>query len=498
MQPQIQVPLSQLKIDPANVRKDSDLKPSFLASISEKGVIQPLTVRKNGDGYLVTDGGKRLAALQAISKRGKNGGDPMVAVVVRDDTDIEAADTSLTTNYIRDDMHPADEYEAFATLKAGGMSREDIRKRYGLSNKEVDQVLELGALSPNVRLAWKEDRLREDAAQAFTLEPDHARQDAILKKLGKWPNRYQVRTAILGEDREHGKLMVFVTPKAYEDAGGKIIKDLFAQNHEAASHVSDPALLMRLAEDKVKAERDKLLADGWSFAEYDVSNQRYQLDRLDRGSYKPKAVDKARSGCLLHLNHDGELVTEKWFVKTKEATSAAKAKTTKADAATTKSPTTLSNALKQRLNAQLLKATQQALLEDTKDSGLDEALAKIVAAQITPDRAGYMPRQVTDGLAAVRANLTPKIILAAVVKNFDAKNYFSGAPKNIVIAAIKEAAFNDTQFKPAGKTKADIWKFAVANVTKTGWLPKELRGPYYTGPAKAVAAPAKAAKKGKK
>lgn len=503
MQNQIEVALSNLKIDPANVRGEGELEPSFLASIAEKGVIQPLTVRKNGDGYLVTDGGKRLQALQALSKRGRFGGDHPVSVVVRDDSDIEAADTSLTANFIRSDMHPADQFEAFAKLQAGGMKREDIKKRYGLSAKEVDQVLALGALSPTVRAAWKADRIREDAVQAFTLEPDHARQDAILKKLGKWPNRWQVRTAILGEEREYGKVMVFVTPAAYEAAGGAIVKNLFAQNNEAASHVSDPALLMRLAEEKIKAECDKLVADGWGWAEVDDSNRRYQMDQLDRSGGKPKAADKPNCGCLLYLDHKGELVVEKWFSKTKPAATADKGKATKAAgspvAAAAKAPSVLSNALRERLKKQLLKATHKALLEITEDGGLDLALAKIVAGQIEPDRPNYMPRKVLDGLAAVRENIGHKFMLAAVLKNFDAKDYFSSAPKGFVITAIRESGFSEDQAKTANKTKAEIWKFAQANVPATGWLPKELRGPYYTGPAKAAAAkPAAKAKVAKK
>jgi len=496
-QTRIEVPLSQLKIDPANVRHDGTPDPSFIASISAKGIIVPLIARKNGDGYLVTAGGKRLASVQELLKRGatmlgdKVTSDTLIKIEVRDDDELGAIDTSLTENYIRDDMHPADKYEAFAKLQTAGMSKEDIRKRYNLKPKEMEQVLALGALSPAVREAWKADKIRDDSVTAFTLEPDHARQDAILKKLGKWPNRWQVRQAIVGDSREYGQYLAFVTAEAYEAAGGKIIKDLFAGNHETDSHVSDTALLKRLVDEKIKAECDKLIEEGFAWAEFDDGHQRYSLDHIDHGK-KPTKEDKAKAGCMVYLDHNGKMGVEKWLTKSKAAAASSKAKATKAAGEKAKPSNALSNALKQRLASQLLKATQQALIEDTKDSGLDTALAKIVAAQITPDRANYMPRAVSDGLANVRANLTPKIILAAIIKNFDAKDYFSSAPKGVVAGAIKEAGFTDTQFKAAGKTKADTWKFAVANVTKTGWLPKELRGDYYTGPSKAPAAKKKA------
>ena len=130
MQNQVAIPLAQLKADPANVRKtDTAPTPQFIASIREEGVLEALTVRKNGDGYLVTNGGKRLAALQALSKSGDIKGDIVVPCVVREGDDNAARNISLAVNYMREGMHPVDEYEAFAGLLAGGMKPEDIRRK---------------------------------------------------------------------------------------------------------------------------------------------------------------------------------------------------------------------------------------------------------------------------------------------------------------------------------------------------------------------------------
>jgi ParB family chromosome partitioning protein len=65
-----------------------------------------------------------------------------------------------------------------------------------------------------------------------------------------------------------------------------------------------------------------------------------------------------------------------------------------------------------------------------------------------------------------------------------------------VLKAIAEGINQDEARKIAGKTKPEIWKFALANVSKTGWLPKELRTVHYKGPGSegykrpAAAAPA--------
>jgi ParB family chromosome partitioning protein len=67
-----------------------------------------------------------------------------------------------------------------------------------------------------------------------------------------------------------------------------------------------------------------------------------------------------------------------------------------------------------------------------------------------------------------------------------------------VLKAISEAINPDEARKLASKTKADIWKWALDNLAKTGWLPKELRTVHYKGPGsegyKKPASDAKAAK----
>jgi len=81
----IEAKLSDLKIDPANVRQtDKAPDEGLLASIRAKGLIVPLAVRKNGEGYYVTDGGKRLAALHVLARDGEfDKAKPIVCVLPR-------------------------------------------------------------------------------------------------------------------------------------------------------------------------------------------------------------------------------------------------------------------------------------------------------------------------------------------------------------------------------------------------------------------------------
>src|SRR4051812_6037465 len=87
-----EIALSQLRLDPVNVRKTGrGPDRTFIASLSRPGgVITPFIVRPNGSGYLVTDGGKRLEALQALAEKGTIAADYPVPCIVADATDAEA------------------------------------------------------------------------------------------------------------------------------------------------------------------------------------------------------------------------------------------------------------------------------------------------------------------------------------------------------------------------------------------------------------------------
>ena len=56
------IAVSELAAHPGNVRADLDLNEEFLASIAVNGVLTPLRITPDGDGFRVIDGGRRLAA----------------------------------------------------------------------------------------------------------------------------------------------------------------------------------------------------------------------------------------------------------------------------------------------------------------------------------------------------------------------------------------------------------------------------------------------------
>lgn len=551
----IQAKLSELKIDPANVRKtDTAPDEGFIASIRAKGLISPLTVRKNGDKYLVTDGGKRLAALNILAKDGEIDKSELITCVEREDTAATAADISLTTNFIREDMHDVDVYEAFADILKSGKSAEDIAREYGLPLPTVRQYLALGALSPKVRAAWKADEFGprgNKIAQLFTLAGDHVQQDAVfdrLKKQRKLNQDWEVQSAIVGNSNEAAKLVVFVGQEAYQAAGGRIVEDLFGSNHR----VEDPAIAKRLADEKIQAECQRLLSDGWSWAE--------PLETLPQGCQHswPRAWDSANTfskakrkdwGLALFVGSDGKLdeyIMQKPAQK-KAADKAAKTKAAKKAAAkgeTAESEQShISQALTYKLSVTLTEAAAAAITGQPdlafamalaalmsgssnvklSNTGLgareceddewdfDKALAHVLK-QTPKQRAATFALHVGRSFSfechhgnplgpessdahIVCDVLDAKAMNAALRDKFDAADYFASASKTIAIAALKECDPNFNTAALASMKKSEVGTTAADQAISHGWLPPELRTKHYDGPGSKAFKPKAAPKK---
>lgn len=101
------VPLDTLTISPANVRRADASIDDLVASIAAHGLLNPLTVVAEGDGFQVIAGGRRLRALQQLKI------DPVPIVLVADDADGEL---SLTENMSRVAMSTLDTLRALRRI----------------------------------------------------------------------------------------------------------------------------------------------------------------------------------------------------------------------------------------------------------------------------------------------------------------------------------------------------------------------------------------------
>jgi len=180
------IPLGKLVAWNGNVRKTAGADTALAelaASITAHGVLQSLVVRRDKKGrFAVVAGGRRLAALQSLAKAGSITADYAVPCqVVPDDAD--ATEISLAENAVREQMHPADEFEAFRELTDKGMSAADIAARFGVTDKVVEKRLKLSRVSPVILDAYRAEKLDLEQVMAFAITDDHKAQEKVLKAL---------------------------------------------------------------------------------------------------------------------------------------------------------------------------------------------------------------------------------------------------------------------------------------------------------------------------
>lgn len=270
------IPLNKLSASKLNVRKANrkeDIE-ALAASIAAHGLLQNLSViAANQNRFEVVAGARRLAALKSLAASGAIAKDFVVPCQVLEPED--AGEASLAENVQRVAMDAMDEVEAFGALMEAGSTMDDIARRFGCGARHVEQRLALAQLSPKLKSAYRRGDLSLDAARAFCIVDDHAKQEAVFKALGKHVTHApSVRSHLMqGAMRANDKIARFVGLDAYEAAGGHVRRDLFWENE---AYIEDPALMTRLAEDRFESMREDLLAKGWGWVNINLGFARHE------------------------------------------------------------------------------------------------------------------------------------------------------------------------------------------------------------------------------
>lgn len=162
----LSLPISQVETCSSQPRKrfDDESLQELADSISQHGIIQPLTVRKLSSGYYQIIAGERrwraarLAGLQEVP------------VIVIEADDRKAAELAMIENLQREDLNPMEEAAGFQSLiESYHMTQEEAAQRVGKSRSAVTNALRLLGLTPSVRKLVEEGKL--SAGHARTLVP---------------------------------------------------------------------------------------------------------------------------------------------------------------------------------------------------------------------------------------------------------------------------------------------------------------------------------------
>ena len=152
----------------------------LVASIKKSGIIQPIVVRKQDKGYEIIAGERRWRAAQAAGLKD-------VPIVIREATDMEAAEISLIENIQREELNPLEEANAYVTLmETFRLSQEEISTRVGKDRSTIANTVRLLKLPAKAKTALVEKKITSGHARcllAFALIDEQNKVlDLILKK----------------------------------------------------------------------------------------------------------------------------------------------------------------------------------------------------------------------------------------------------------------------------------------------------------------------------
>ena len=174
--PDMMVPIEQVVANPDQPRRrfDADLLDDLAASIKEKGIIQPLIVRRKGDGYEIVAGERRWRAAQ---KAGLH----RIPVVIRDFDDTEVLEIAIIENIQRADLNPVEEAAGYVQLmNKFGHTQEKLAEALGKSRSHIANTMRLMQLPEIVQNFVTEGKLSAGHARSLITAKDPI---ALAKKV---------------------------------------------------------------------------------------------------------------------------------------------------------------------------------------------------------------------------------------------------------------------------------------------------------------------------
>ena len=257
------IPFSALHISELNMRH-SETAPEIddiLPSVKERGIRQPLIVRREGGTtkkpkYGIVAGRRRYFCLATLSEQGTDIPDVPCCVMDAKD-DALAIETSIIENVARLAPTEMEQYEAFKVLSDKGQSIDNIAAVFGITANSVKRRLALGALIPDVREAYTNQQIDAASIRALTMATEEQQTEwlALFNSDDYCPTGNQLKAWLTGGG-------VITTDKALFDVNaysGTILTDLFGEHGQ----FSDTEHFWESQNAAIANAVEAYKADGW-------------------------------------------------------------------------------------------------------------------------------------------------------------------------------------------------------------------------------------------
>jgi ParB family chromosome partitioning protein len=174
------VKIDELDPNPNQPRQVMGDLSELMASIAEKGIIEPIIVRQRGGRFQIVAGERRYQAAVQVGLR-------EIPIVIREVDDDEIIEIALIENIQRKDLTPFEESEALQSLATRcGYTHEDMARRLGKSRTSITESLSLNNMPDEVKNLC---RLADIASKSLLLEivrqGDPQKMVALIEKISR-------------------------------------------------------------------------------------------------------------------------------------------------------------------------------------------------------------------------------------------------------------------------------------------------------------------------
>jgi ParB family chromosome partitioning protein len=177
------IEVSKIRPNPFQPRTDFDPQTldELKRSILEKGVIQPVTVRRTLDQkYELISGERRVRASQEAGLK------TIPAYIIRVESDAEMLELALIENLQREHLNPIEVAQSYKRLiEECNLTQEEVGQKIGKDRSTVTNFLRLLKLPEKIQLALRKDAITMGHARALITLPDEKTQVRVFEKIVK-------------------------------------------------------------------------------------------------------------------------------------------------------------------------------------------------------------------------------------------------------------------------------------------------------------------------